>query len=862
MGVGDRNHFIKKLFMFLSHYPKTKNLLVVMMASCVLLTCDKKESEEQGPKPPVIIVDRVEVANLKIGVYGFITNESNIPILDYGYAWDVSRPFFETSPSKSLGAMNGAGEFIGEVSAEQVAPNTIYNLRAYCKTKDGVFYSTATSFRSPDLQPMITSLQPGIASWGDTVRITGFRYSTKPENNKITFGDFAAVCVKATPTLLVTVVPATLNVSDVKIKVTVEGKETTENAIFKLVAPSITSFTPLTGAAGTKITIIGKNFKDKLTHAFLDGVPMTLTAVTPTEITAEIPRVLTSGSLEVSVHVASQTVMSTTRFLYNGVKINEYSPPSGTYDDIITIRGVGFSSIASSNKVMFDNHEAAVIESGSGFLKVAVPHGLLAASSKISVSNAMGYNLSQSEFHLLAPEITSISPAHPGFRQRVTIIGKNFNPARQNNILKVGKTTVTVEEATNTSLTFQLWDSYWAPDGKSPLSVSIGERVAQAPSDLEIAGPSITSFSPQTGKRSDVVMMHGQNFHVNNLMDTIYFGDAYTIATTSSSNMLTFKVPKGAGGGTYDVQLRVGGKMTSLGSFTVDDIWTSKEKQPGGGRSLAIAFSIGGKGYIGGGRNTSQNISDFYQFDPVTNQWTKKANIPINEQGMIGFATSDYGYVLYRRQLWQFNPTTNTWAQKANFPGQAFFSQISFTLGSKAYVGLGQQEYGFLTTEFYEYDESTNQWTQKAAFTPGGYHGCASFSAGGKGYVTTGSWMLNDIWEYNPATNTWAKKLSLVGVIPSIATVGRFGAIGISTPDKGYFGTGRQLSSYFAYASDMYEYDPASNTCKRLIDLPGEGRADAFGFGIGNKIYIGGGVSYLPWGSSEFLSDLFEYDGN
>jgi N-acetylneuraminic acid mutarotase len=89
----------------------------------------------------------------------------------------------------------------------------------------------------------------------------------------------------------------------------------------------------------------------------------------------------------------------------------------------------------------------------------------------------------------------------------------------------------------------------------------------------------------------------------------------------------------------------------------------------------------------------------------------------------------------------------------------------------------------------------------------------------------------------------------------------RLWAVGISGNNKAYFGTGSDdYAIWMERFNDLYEYDPATNTCKRVEDIPGLGRTQAFGFSIGDKVFVGGGSGYSSdSGIMTAYSDFFEY---
>jgi N-acetylneuraminic acid mutarotase len=79
----------------------------------------------------------------------------------------------------------------------------------------------------------------------------------------------------------------------------------------------------------------------------------------------------------------------------------------------------------------------------------------------------------------------------------------------------------------------------------------------------------------------------------------------------------------------------------------------------------------------------------------------------------------------------------------------------------------------------------------------------------------------------------------------------RSAAIGFSLYGKGYFGTGASASDL---RKDLWCYDPVQDSWSQMADLPGAGRFQAFSFAIGNKGYVGEGISVPS------ADEFFEYD--
>jgi len=275
------------------------------------------------------------------------------------------------------------------------------------------------------------------------------------------------------------------------------------------------------------------------------------------------------------------------------------------------------------------------------------------------------------------------------------------------------------------------------------------------------------------------------------------------------------------------------------------DSWTQKTSYPGLGQELPISFSIGDKGYAGCGAYAN----DFWEYDPVNNSWTQKANIPgaIFRRGGLGFSIGDKGYAGTGEgslnDFYEYDPATNTWTTKASLnTGRGFAA--GFSIGNKGYIGCGYT--GICLDDFWEYDPSTNSWTQKSSM-PFGRMQCVSFSIAGKGYITTGydgANDLNDMWEYDPALNNWTQKADL----PAAA---RLGARGFVICDKGNVMTGGESPYY----DDLWQFDPVLNQWIQKTDVPGGGRDDGASFTIGNKGYFGLG-QLLGY---NYTNDFWEY---
>ncbi|MBN2616238.1 MAG: IPT/TIG domain-containing protein [Bacteroidales bacterium] len=104
-------------------------------------------------------------------------------------------------------------------------------------------------------------------------------------------------------------------------------------------------------------------------------------------------------------------------------------------------------------------------------------------------------------------------------------------------------------------------------------------------------------------------------------------------------------------------------------------------------------------------------------------------------------------------------------------------------------------------------------------------------------------------WEYDPATDTFKRLANFPGKI-------RTGGKGFVENGTIYFGTGLSDSTYL---KDFWQYDISLNTWRRLNDFSGSPRAGGFGFTVDGNGYLGGGA-YDSLGTMVNHADFWKYN--
>ena len=186
----------------------------------------------------------------------------------------------------------------------------------------------------------------------------------------------------------------------------------------------------------------------------------------------------------------------------------------------------------------------------------------------------------------------------------------------------------------------------------------------------------------------------------------------------------------------------------------------------------------------------------------------------------------------------EYDPATDTWTTKADIPTGRGYIGCS-VVGGKIYTMGGYTEDGGTYSNVEEYNTDTDTWTTKKPM-PTARWGLSTVFANGKIYAIGGAngWpaeLIEAVEEYDPVTNTWTTKAPLPTprwLLSCCVVDGKIYAIGghvrIDTKDV------------------VEEYDPVTDTWTTKSSMPTARWGLTTGV-VNGKIYaIGGGTDYPP----------------
>lgn len=203
------------------------------------------------------------------------------------------------------------------------------------------------------------------------------------------------------------------------------------------------------------------------------------------------------------------------------------------------------------------------------------------------------------------------------------------------------------------------------------------------------------------------------------------------------------------------------------------DKWTKKADFPGEPRESPVGFQINGKGYLGLGANIplTKKFNDFWCYTPANDTWARIADYPgVGQYFNIAFASNSKGYAGWGipmpdrpdgnadKDLWEYDPIENKWTQKADFPGTTRTTIVDFFIGGNYYVGAGYLTTKAVANDFWKYNVTSNKWSKETEYPDVVGFGMISFTIGNTFYTGAGGTYADEtsgriykhFWKFTP----------------------------------------------------------------------------------------------------------------
>lgn len=285
-------------------------LLIVSLFSC------SGEELTLRPFPRVKTQSVTNITNTG-GIFHADMLSSPVPVSDHGFLWlEQSSPIFENADRISLGPKTAPGPF--EALCERgLTKGKKYYVRGYLVSENKVVYGNTVEFVSMGSKPpVLADFNPKIASWGDTITLTGESFSTMSAKSIIKFNAATATFVSASTNVIRVKVPYDLPEEFSTISLSTPGNPNTSTlpTNFQLKIPVIESVTPPAALPGETVVIKGKFMASTKISVYFKNSLAPITNLSLNTITCKVPESLSSGFVTLKLETGNGNLYTTTTF--------------------------------------------------------------------------------------------------------------------------------------------------------------------------------------------------------------------------------------------------------------------------------------------------------------------------------------------------------------------------------------------------------------------------------------------------------------------------------------------------------------------------------------------------------------------
>jgi RHS repeat-associated protein len=365
---------------------------------------------------------------------------------------------FQAAQGSGSVSFNGVPGTVSSWSDTQIVvivPNNAATgpVRAFASNNQA---SNPANYTVPNLS--VGTVSPTSGPVGTQVTVTGAGFGATQGTSTLTFnGQQPSSLTSWSNTQIVATVPVTAATGPALVNV--NNINSNNNVIFTVPPPSIASYTPEGGVAGTSVTLTGSGFQANQRNSTVtfNGVPGTVTSWSATQIVTSVPTTATTGPLQVNVNGASNGT-STTFEVPNPV-ITSVSPSDVPIGGTFTITGSGFGPSnqigngVTSTYVGFPEMNGTELGIYSWSNTEIVAQAGAAATGNLTVvkfnatSNAVPFTVEG------LPTVTGISPTVGVVGTSVTLTGTGFGPQQGNSsVLFFGGATAAVSSWSDTEI--------------------------------------------------------------------------------------------------------------------------------------------------------------------------------------------------------------------------------------------------------------------------------------------------------------------------------------------------------------------------------------------------------------------------
>jgi hypothetical protein len=219
--------------------------------------------------------------------------------------------------------------------------------------------------------PSLASVQPSRAEMGQTVTLTGSRFSSDPLDNKVWFGSASVAPATASRNRLQVKVPSLPASGYVAVSVETPIGRSRSVSLMALAPLQVTAVEPSGALAGDEVTLTGNGFGDGIAIT-VGGQAATVVKTEPQSVRIQMPKLeaATGSRHAVVATVSGRSSAPVSIYLGRLPLVAALEPPRGVAGDLVRVKGAGFDA---ASAVAFDKDPALVVAGSASELVIVVP---------------------------------------------------------------------------------------------------------------------------------------------------------------------------------------------------------------------------------------------------------------------------------------------------------------------------------------------------------------------------------------------------------------------------------------------------------------------------------------------------------
>ncbi len=455
------------------------------------------------------------------------------------------------------------------------------------------------------ISPELTSIDPILGTFGDTINISGINFSTLVDNNIVSFNGHKGEVVFFSKTMIKAILPTTIVNKSNYIEVTSNLQSVKSNEKIEMIAPRIDAISPESGFSEELLIITGDyfnpvDFRDTIILGSNYGI---VVESKRKELVVRVPNgVHINRSFPVGVKVASQIAFSSSDFTLKDLWIQKDDIPFGKHPRYratgFSIGDVGYVGLGLGND--FDN-------ANRDFYKYDPK------KNSWSQINDFGGGSRYDAANFVIDNYAYVGGGHLGATNfELTKDFWKYNP-RTDQWIRIADMPVLSSSAVGLSVDGFGYiclpteeNNFWKYDPSM-------DEWTQLP-DLK------PIFSGAAGK-ADAGFVIGRKIYIyasgnSTGLHQLYEFDTNTLQWLRKADMIDSGIRQGVVG----VSIKEKGYIFDVYSIheydPINDTWMVVGDVPGRDRRDGLGFEIDDKAYFGSGTKGGSSASDFWEFNP------------------------------------------------------------------------------------------------------------------------------------------------------------------------------------------------------------------------------------------------------